>query len=93
MLEREVKAYLLKRVKELGGEARKVRWEGRRNAPDWRVMIPGHQPFWLELKAMGEKPTAAQTREAQRMGALDEICEWASSPRAIDNIIEWAKNG
>ena len=39
--ERDIKAYLLARIKALGGEARKVRWEGRRGAPDWRVMAGG----------------------------------------------------
>lgn len=40
MLEREVEAYLVKCVKALGGEVRKVKWIGRRNAPDRLVMLP-----------------------------------------------------
>ena len=43
LLENDIEAYLVKRVKELGGEVRKVQWVGRRNAPDRRVMIPERQ--------------------------------------------------
>lgn len=38
--ERDIKKYLVQRVKALGGELRKVAWEGRANAPDWVVMLP-----------------------------------------------------
>lgn len=38
--ERGIEAYLVKRVKELGGEIRKVKWVGRDGAPDRVVMLP-----------------------------------------------------
>jgi hypothetical protein len=60
MKERGIEAYLVKRVKELGGEVRKVEWAGRRGAPDRVVMLPnlsfgGHRyaypsTVWVELK-------------------------------------------
>jgi len=40
MRESQIEAYLAKRVKELGGEVRKVEWVGRRSAPDRLVMLP-----------------------------------------------------
>ena len=40
MLERDIEDYLVKRVNELGGEVRKVKWVGRRSAPDRLVMLP-----------------------------------------------------
>ncbi len=40
MLERDVEEYLVKRVKALGGEVRKVKWIGRNGAPDRVVMLP-----------------------------------------------------
>lgn len=40
MRERDIEAYLVARVKELGGEVRKVQWVGRRAAPDRLVMLP-----------------------------------------------------
>ena len=38
--ERDIEKYLVKRVKELGGEVRKVKWIGRSGAPDRLVMLP-----------------------------------------------------
>jgi hypothetical protein len=38
--ESEIEAYLVKRVKELGGECRKIAWIGRRGAPDRLAMLP-----------------------------------------------------
>lgn len=40
MRERDIEADLVKRVKALGGEVRKVQWIGRRGAPDRLVMLP-----------------------------------------------------
>ena len=64
MRESEVEAYLVKRVKELGGEIRKVKWVGRRGAPDRFVMVYGLH-FFVELKAPGEKPRPEQVREIE----------------------------
>lgn len=40
MRESVIEKHLVKRVKELGGEVRKVSWIGRRGAPDRLVMMP-----------------------------------------------------
>ena len=40
MKERDIEKHLVKRVKALGGEVRKVQWIGRRGAPDRLVMVP-----------------------------------------------------
>ena len=40
MRESQIEKHLVKRVKELGGEVRKVQWIGRRGAPDRLVMLP-----------------------------------------------------
>lgn len=41
MRESQIEAHLVQRVKELGGEVRKVKWIGRKSAPDRLVMLPG----------------------------------------------------
>ena len=38
--ERDIEAYLKKRVEQIGGEVRKVKWLDRRGAPDRFVMLP-----------------------------------------------------
>lgn len=70
--ESQVETYLTRRVKELGGEVRKVKWIGRNGAPDRIVMLPyswtstpdaqdwiirGERPIWIELKAPGKAAT------------------------------------
>lgn len=79
MRESVIEKHLVKRVKELGGEVRKVKWIGRRGAPDRVVMLPERDNFdtdlmpypsatiWVELKAPGKKPEAHQLREHKRM--------------------------
>lgn len=66
MKEADIEAYLCKRVREAGGDVRKVQWIGRKGAPDRLVMLPAmpyhsdapivyHYPrtIWVELKAPG----------------------------------------
>lgn len=85
--EAELEKYLLRRVKELGGDTRKVRWIGRNGAPDRLVLLPprGIYPataFFVELKAPGKQPTAAQRYEhvqlqsyGLRVAVVDSIDE------------------
>jgi hypothetical protein len=67
MRESDIEDYLVKRVKAMGGEVRKVQWIGRSSAPDRRVMLPGQYvdgccevpslTAWVELKS----PDAVKT--------------------------------
>jgi len=71
MRERDIEAYLVKRVKALGGEVRKVQWAGHKGAPDRLVMLPHDsrafppgnvllnppRTIWVELKRPGLKAT------------------------------------
>jgi hypothetical protein len=63
MREAQIEAHLVKRVKESGGEVRKVQWIGRASAPDRLVMLPSTfatgwegedieipNTIWVELK-------------------------------------------
>lgn len=65
MRESEVEAYLVKRVKELGGETRKVKWIGRRGAPDRFVMLYGG--FFVETKPPGGQPRPEQEKEIEAL--------------------------
>jgi hypothetical protein len=89
--ERDVEAHLVKRVKELKGEIRKVKWIGRHAAPDRFVMLPTRQPnFWAEVKRPGYTMTAtveAQMREHDRMRAMDEIVYILDSFEAVDRAL------
>jgi len=87
MRESDIEKYLVKRVKELGGEIRKAKWIGHVGAPDRRVMLPGRQPIWIELKAPGVKPRSTQIREHNRMRRLGEFVEVIDSMEGVDALL------
>lgn len=68
MREKDVEKYLVKRVKALGGEVRKVSWIGRRGAPDRLILLPGRS-IWVELKGQGGRLAPHQAREIARLEA------------------------
>ena len=64
--EGRVSAAMRQAVIRLGGEIRKVQWQGRVGAPDWLVMIFGGAVF-VETKAPGEFPRCSQIVEFRRI--------------------------
>lgn len=83
-----IEAYLVKRVKELGGECRKITFINRPGGPDRYVMLPTrNRGFWLELKATGQVPEQHQLREHNRMRRLGEIVEVADSIEAVEALL------
>ena len=90
MRESEIEAYLVKRVEALGGLVRKVRWIGRRGAPDRLVLLPAHRRFrpaiWVELKATGEKVKQAQKDEHEILRSLGHTVYVMDCKEDIDNV-------
>ena len=94
MRERDIERQLVARVKALGGEVRKVKWIGRRGAPDRIVMLPvppgtgGYRaPIWVELKATGVKPEAHQVREHQRMREMGQRVVVIDSIEGVEELL------
>jgi len=101
MRERDIERYLCKKVKALGGEVRKVKWIGRRGAPDRLVMMPHRtiaeadlgtyygfsRMVWVELKAPGKKAEPHQLREHKRMQAMGQRVEVIDSFEGVDNLL------
>ena len=97
MRESEIESYLVKRVKELGGEVRKVKWIGRRGAPDRLVMFPVTQQrfidgmwgtlLWVELKAPGEKAKPHQEREHKRMRGMGQRVVVIDSIEGVEELL------
>ena len=84
MPERDIRKALKERVESHFGEVRAVSWIGRRSAPDVLCLLPAGLPSFcdgqwhydgaplhpfIETKAPGGKPTAAQAREHKHMRA------------------------
>ncbi len=101
MRERDIEAYLVKRVKAMGGEVRKVQWIGRNSAPDRLVMLPKtprHAPrtIWVELKNPETVKTfpadareRGQAREHKRMRELGQRVEVIGTLEAVEEILSW----
>lgn len=102
MREREIEAHLVRRVKELGGEVRKVAWLGRRGAPDRLVMLPYGKierlvegklkpelptTVWVELKAPGVKPESHQLREHERMRRMGQRVVVIDSIEGVEELL------
>lgn len=92
MRESEIEDYLIKRVKELGGEVRKLKWIGRVGAPDRFVGVFGKN-FIIELKAPGKTPDSKQWSEIRFLRHFGVRVWVADSIVAIDEILtitrEW----
>lgn len=95
MRERDIERHLVKRVKALGGEVRKVQWIGRRGAPDRLVMLPDKngkfawepRSCWVELKAPGVEAEAHQLREHERMRGLGQRVEVIDSIEGVERLL------
>ena len=93
MRESEIESYLVKKVKEVGGECRKVKWLGRNGAPDRLVMLRG-QTIWVELKTEGLAALFPHTpherqqhREHERMRAMGQRVEVIDSFAGVDALL------
>ena len=102
MRERDIEAHLVRRVKELGGEVRKVQWVGRSGAPDRVVMLPEYrtgfaqdaETIWVELKNPETIKTfpadareRAQAREHQRMRAVGQRVEVIGTIEQVEELL------
>jgi hypothetical protein len=97
MRERDIEAHLVKRVKAMGGEVRKVQWIGRRGAPDRLVMIARRDvrtgrfgtvcTFWVELKAPGKVAEPHQLREHARMRRTGQVVVVIDSLDGVEELL------
>lgn len=96
MRESDIEAHLVRRVKELSGEVRKVKWIGRRGAPDRLVMLPRQMikndiwqrsAIWVELKAPGVPAEAYQLREHDRMRRLGQRVVVIDSIEGVEELL------
>lgn len=85
--ESDIEAYLVARCKAAGIHRDKFSSPGKRSVPDDILTFNGRIVF-LELKATGKTPTAAQYRDHARRRAVGaEVC-WTDSKRGV-NLVVW----
>lgn len=64
--EEQVRQYAKSELRKRGAEMRKLKWIGRKHAPDDVALLPRVHPL-IEFKAPGKKPTDGQLREHVRL--------------------------
>ena len=89
MLERQVEAYLVKRVKELGGMAYKFTSPAHRGVADRIVCLPNGQTWFVELKTKGGRLSELQKLHAADLVALNQnyACLWTT-----EQVDQWLKS-
>ena len=92
MRERDVEAYLRDQVKAIGGIAYKFVSPGNAGVPDRLVLLPGGRVVFIELKALGQKPTALQTVQHARIRSLGFAVHVIDSKAAVDAWIREVKS-
>jgi hypothetical protein len=83
MREATIEAWLVARVKALGGIAYKFTSPGRRSVPDRLCLLPKGRAVFVECKAPGKKPTPGQSREHARLRALGFRVDVVDSKESI----------
>lgn len=88
MLEKQIEAYLVKRVKALGGMAYKFTSPAHRGVADRIVCLPDGQTWFIELKTEGGRLSALQQVFAADMTRMNQYyaCLWSK-----DQIDQWIK--
>jgi hypothetical protein len=84
--ESKVEGYLQRQTKKLGGKYRKVRWIGRRGAPDDLVMFPGVACL-VETKRPGKTPRLNQVHEHEALRWAGLRVEVASTIEEVDALL------
>ena len=87
MLEKEIEAYLVKRMKAIGGECYKFVSPARRGVPDRMCVFPDGKVVFAELKAPGKKPTKLQEVEMQKLRDLHQTVYVVDHTAQVDNMI------
>lgn len=85
MRESAVEKALHARIKALGGEHRRVVWQGRSHAPDDLVLLPGRH-LLVECKRPGAVPRSGQIREHARLRAAGFEVHTISTLAQIESI-------
>ena len=86
MRESTIEKYLHDRVKDLGGDHRRVSWIGRNAATDDLILLPGRH-LLVECKRPGKSATPAQAREHGRLRAAGFEVHVVSTTADIDFIL------
>lgn len=92
MLEKTIEAYLVKRMKEIGGECYKWSSPGNRGVPDRICIFPNGLVLFVEVKKPGQEPSKLQRLVGNQLIDLYQVWTWVSSKKAVDSLVEGYAN-
>ena len=85
-MEKQIEAYLVRRVRELGGMAYKFTSPAHRGVADRIVCMPDGSTWFVELKAPGGRLSPLQKHFQSEMARLRQryVCLWSK-----EDVNEW----
>lgn len=89
ILERHIEAHCVRYVKRKGGKCYKFTSPSRRSVPDRIVISPQGVTGYLELKAPGKEPTAAQWAEIKKIQSRNAPCDYADTKEKVETWVDW----
>lgn len=89
LLESTIEGYLVRRARQMGGQAFKFP-PAVKGAPDRIVVIPGGRIFFVELKRAGEKPKPAQKLWHSRLLQMGHVVHVLDSKELVGAFLSWA---
>lgn len=89
----KLQKYLREQIEALGGEYRKVQWEGRVGCPDCYVWLPGGRYAWIEIKAGRDLLSKLQDMEVERMLKAGLCVCVVRDAAGIDFIVDILRTG
>lgn len=88
--EKAIEAYLVKRVKELGGVCLKYSNPNLVGYPDRVVLLPNGVTVWIELKSKGRDTTKIQKARIAQLESLGHTVAVVDSREGVDAVLKAA---
>ena len=85
--EKAIEAYLVRRVKDLGGVCLKYSNPGVVGYPDRVVLLPGGVAIWVELKSKGQHPTKVQQLRIDQLLRMGYYAVVVDSKPQVDVLL------
>ena len=89
--EKAIEAYLVRRVKEMGGLCLKYSNPNTAGYPDRLCVMPEGRTFWVELKSKGEKSRLLQLARMDSLKRRGNQVYTVSSREMVDVVLELYK--
>ena len=88
--EKAIEAYLVRRVKDLGGVCLKYSNPGVVGYPDRVLLFPGGFVVWVELKSKGKRPNKVQQLRHEQLRRLGHNVAVVESKQQVDILLAGA---